>query len=53
VNKFTKKDQCPICGAQIEEVTEDQTNYCSQLDCHGPFFPEELISEDDDYAWCL
>ena len=47
-----EKDQCPICGAQIEEMTVGQTIYCPEHK-HGPFFPEELIDDDEDYAWCV
>ena len=47
------RECCPICGREFEEVHE--ANLCN----HGArwitaevFTPEELITSDDDYAWC-
>lgn len=48
----TERDRCPICGHQFVEVKD--VNVCPTE--HGgqqEFAREELIGEDDDYAWCL
>lgn len=50
------RDCCPICGTAFEVVTESNTcNYGVNRrgQPHGPFSPDELITEEDDYAWCL
>ena len=48
------RDGCPVCGHLIEEVTKGRNNYCCDtVPYHGPFTPEELIGEDEDYAWVL
>jgi hypothetical protein len=46
------RDCCPICGHQFQEVQD--VNVCP-TEHYGEqeFTRDELISEDDDYAWCL
>lgn len=50
--KKLAKNVCPICGHEFYEVKE--LNVCKH---HGPwteaFTREELITDEDDYAWCL
>ena len=54
-----EKNRCPTCGAEVEEpITPGQTNYCSYRGHnpdrgHGPWYPEELITDEDDYEWCI
>lgn len=46
-----ERDRCPVCGYQFEEAQEQNT--CPK---HSPtelFSRDELIGEDDDYAYCL
>lgn len=45
------KDRCPICGYQFDEVLD--INICPTLHYgENNFTPDELITDDDDYAWC-
>lgn len=61
------KDRCPVCGKQFDQVAE--INVCrytpdssirldrNTLLLHHPysnyFTPEDLITEEDDYEWCV
>jgi hypothetical protein len=42
-------DCCPVCGHQFDEVKS--INVC--LRCGEQSAPDQLIHEEDDYAWCL
>lgn len=43
---------CPICGHEFDDVYE--ANVCPVPHYHEQVFtPEELISSDSDYAWCV
>jgi hypothetical protein len=44
------RDCCPVCGYQFEEVKE--LNECPRHKPTESFAPDELIAEDDDYAYC-
>lgn len=46
-----KRCCCPICGHEFDEVKE--INICpTQHYGRQEFIPDELITDDDDYAWC-
>lgn len=50
------KTQCPICGHDfiVEPGEIRAANTCPRMHSGGQSFaPEELITEDDDYAWVL
>lgn len=46
-----EKDRCPICGHQFDEVQD--LNVCPKEHPVPPLWPEELITEVDDYEWYL
>lgn len=50
-NKQLIRDRCPICGYQFDE---DEIKYEDNICCYGHISSlRELITEDDDYVWCI
>jgi hypothetical protein len=45
------KDCCPICGYQYEDLEKELDNW-QCIDCGHWIHKDELITEEDDYAWC-
>lgn len=47
------KCRCHICGHEFDPVLE--VNVCPRAPHYGEssYTPEDLITEDDDYAWCV
>lgn len=47
----TRKRHCPICNYEFEELAE--VNICPNTHYgENSFTHEQLITEDEDYAWC-
>lgn len=49
MNDEMKKNCCPICGHEFEEIND--INVCPN--CGEVSKPEDLITEDDDYLWVM
>jgi hypothetical protein len=45
-----EKDRCPVCGYQFDEVRD--LNTCPQHSPTQSFDRDQLITDDDDYAYC-
>lgn len=45
------KDRCPVCGHQFDPV--NPVNVCPFHNPTEAFTPDELVGEDDDYAYCI
>lgn len=47
------KNCCPICGYQFDEVEDINICPTGHEGWGNKFTKDELITEDDDYAWCI
>jgi rubredoxin len=46
------RNRCPICGHEFDEVKA--VNVCPTIHYgEQEFTPDDLITDDDDYAWCI